>query len=46
MEKELKSVKHDIRSIKNSLEIIQDSNYVFILKHLMVDMDNIVMKLE
>lgn len=29
MEKELKSVKHGIRSIKNSLETIQDSNCVF-----------------
>lgn len=46
MEKELKSVKHDIRSIKNSLETIQDSNCIFILKHLMVVIDNIVMILE
>ena len=38
----IKKLKNDILTIKNSVEFIKDSNCIFVLKHLLVVLDDIV----
>ena len=37
-----KKLKNDILTIRNSVEFIKDSNCVFVLKHLLIVLDDIV----
>lgn len=42
MNTQLKKIRSDITTIKNSVEFISDSNCIFVLKHLLIVLEDIV----